>query len=171
MLFIRKVTFSEFFFWTTLKARVTENTYMWVSLKWKTKSWSWKIYTSHTHWVPRGTGTPKDRDEVNRREFWVCDGWVCDLADIVVPSIFKLIRSAAALVRMFLTSDFFLLWTTDKVLKFSVGSLLSRMCSPCALTSNSMFVEYVFAFPHSRNRCLVKTSKHHTAWTPEIDTS
>ena len=21
-----------------------------------------------THWVPRGTGTPKERDEVNRRE-------------------------------------------------------------------------------------------------------
>ncbi len=57
------------------------------------------------------------------------------------------------------------------LLEFSVGALLSWMCSPCALTLNSMFVEYAFAFPHSRNRCLVKTSKHHTAWTPEIDTS
>ena len=26
------------------------------------------------HWVARGTGTPKDRDEVNRREFCECDG-------------------------------------------------------------------------------------------------
>ena len=26
------------------------------------------IYTSHIHWVARGTGTPKDRDEVNRRK-------------------------------------------------------------------------------------------------------
>ena len=26
------------------------------------------IYTSHIHWVARGTGTPKNRDEVNRRE-------------------------------------------------------------------------------------------------------
>ena len=30
--------------------------------------------TSRIHWVPRGTGTPTDRDEVNKREFWVCDG-------------------------------------------------------------------------------------------------
>ena len=26
------------------------------------------------HWVDRGTGTPKDRDEVNRREVCECDG-------------------------------------------------------------------------------------------------
>jgi hypothetical protein len=32
------------------------------------------IYTSRIHWVPRGTGTPKDRDEVNRREICECDG-------------------------------------------------------------------------------------------------
>jgi hypothetical protein len=25
-------------------------------------------------WVDRGTGTPKDRDEVNKREFCECDG-------------------------------------------------------------------------------------------------
>jgi hypothetical protein len=41
------------------------------------KTWSEHlIYTSHIHWVVWGTGTPKDRDEVNRKEFWVCDGWV-----------------------------------------------------------------------------------------------
>ena len=26
------------------------------------------------HWVPRGTGKPKDRDDVNRREVGECDG-------------------------------------------------------------------------------------------------
>jgi hypothetical protein len=28
------------------------------------------IYTSHIHWEDRGTGTPKNRDEVNKREFF-----------------------------------------------------------------------------------------------------
>ena len=60
---------------------------------------------SHIHWVVWGTGTPKDRDEVNRREFWVCDGWVCDLEAIGDPLIFKLIRSATTLVRMSSTLD------------------------------------------------------------------
>jgi hypothetical protein len=36
------------------------------------------MYMSHIHWVPRGTGTPKgtpkDKDEVNRREVCECDG-------------------------------------------------------------------------------------------------
>jgi hypothetical protein len=36
------------------------------------------IYMSRTHWVARGTGTPKDRDEVNRQEVCEWDGWVCD---------------------------------------------------------------------------------------------
>jgi hypothetical protein len=27
----------------------------------------------HIHWVARGTGTPKDRDEVNKREVCECD--------------------------------------------------------------------------------------------------
>ncbi len=31
------------------------------------------IYMPHIHWVPRGTGIPKDRDEVNRREVCECD--------------------------------------------------------------------------------------------------
>ncbi len=29
---------------------------------------------SRIHWVVRGTGTPKDRDEVNRRDVCECDG-------------------------------------------------------------------------------------------------
>ncbi len=32
------------------------------------------LHVSHTL-VGRGTGTPKDRDEVNRREVCECDGW------------------------------------------------------------------------------------------------
>ena len=31
------------------------------------------------HLVSRGTGTPKDTDEVNRRDVCECDGCVCDL--------------------------------------------------------------------------------------------
>ncbi len=27
-----------------------------------------------THWVGRGTGTPKDKDEVNNREVCECEG-------------------------------------------------------------------------------------------------
>jgi hypothetical protein len=33
------------------------------------------LHVSH-HWVVWGTGTPKDRDEVNKREVYECDGWV-----------------------------------------------------------------------------------------------
>ena len=29
---------------------------------------------THIHWVARGIGTPKDRNEVNRREVCECDG-------------------------------------------------------------------------------------------------
>jgi hypothetical protein len=32
-----------------------------------------EIYTSRIHCVVRGTGTPKDRDEVNRRDVSECD--------------------------------------------------------------------------------------------------
>ena len=32
------------------------------------------IYTSRIRWVASGTGIPKDRDEVNRREVVECDG-------------------------------------------------------------------------------------------------
>ena len=55
------------------------------------------------HWVARGTGTPEDRDEVNSREFWLCDGLVCDLETIGVPSIFNIIRNTEVLTRMWST--------------------------------------------------------------------
>jgi hypothetical protein len=32
------------------------------------------IYTTRIHWVTRGTGTPKDKDELNKREVYECDG-------------------------------------------------------------------------------------------------
>jgi hypothetical protein len=58
------------------------------------------------HWVARGTGTPKDRDEVKRRDVCECDGRVCVLEVIGAPSIFKLIRKAAALTRVLPTFAF-----------------------------------------------------------------
>jgi hypothetical protein len=41
--------------------------------------------STRIHWVPRGTDTPKDKDEVNRREVCECDGCVlsrCDVRDL-----------------------------------------------------------------------------------------
>jgi hypothetical protein len=46
-----------------------------------------------SHWVEWGTGTPEDKDEVNRREVCESNGSVCDRDTIGVPSIFKVIRS------------------------------------------------------------------------------
>jgi hypothetical protein len=57
------------------------------------------------HWVSRGTGTPKDRDKVNRREVCECDGRVCVREVIGAPSIFNVMRSATALARMLPTLD------------------------------------------------------------------
>ncbi len=53
----------------------------------------------HIHWVARGTGTPKDRDEGFKREVCECDGWVCDLDVMGASSKLSVIRKAAALVR------------------------------------------------------------------------
>jgi hypothetical protein len=47
------------------------------------------------------SGTPKDRDEVNRREVCECDGWVYDLDTTGVPSIFNIIRSTVVVTRRF----------------------------------------------------------------------
>jgi hypothetical protein len=53
---------------------------------WMSGFWILKIvyYEPHRHWVGRGTGTPKDKDEVNRQEvcewevflFWVVQDFV-----------------------------------------------------------------------------------------------
>ena len=51
------------------------------------------------HWVHRGTGTPKDKDEVNRPEVSECDGWVCGLEVMGVPSILSIIRKTVVLAR------------------------------------------------------------------------
>ncbi len=32
------------------------------------------MYSPHIHWVVRGTGTPKDKDDVNGRDVCECDG-------------------------------------------------------------------------------------------------
>ena len=62
---------------------------------WKTKNKRWKIFTPHIHWVTWRTATPKDRDEVNRREVCECDGWVCVLEVIGAPSRLRVTRKAA----------------------------------------------------------------------------
>ncbi len=64
------------------------------------------IYTPRIHWVTRGTGAPKDRDEFNKREVCKCDGWGCDLDARGAPSIFRIIRSDAVWVRIFQHLDF-----------------------------------------------------------------
>jgi hypothetical protein len=52
------------------------------------------------HWVVRGTGTPKDRDEVNKREVSECDGWVCDLDVMDTASKSSVIRKTVVLTRV-----------------------------------------------------------------------
>jgi hypothetical protein len=65
----------------------------------------WGIYTPRIHWITRGTGTPKDKDEVNRREVCERNGWVCVLEVIDTPSRLRLTRKSAALARMLPTLD------------------------------------------------------------------
>ena len=62
------------------------------------------LHVSHTQGVT-GTGTPKDRDEVNRQEVYECDGLVCDLDVIGVPSKLSVIRKAEALTMLRGTLD------------------------------------------------------------------
>jgi hypothetical protein len=51
-------------------------------------------------------GTPKYRDEVNRRDVSECDGWVCVLEVIDVPSILSVIRKVADMMRVLSTFSF-----------------------------------------------------------------
>ena len=66
---------------------------------------------SHVHWFERGTGTPKDKDEFNKREYCECDGWVCDLDMTGEPSIFKMKRRDEDLVK--LLTVFALTWLAN----------------------------------------------------------
>jgi hypothetical protein len=79
------------------RARAKHRTNVKGSVWWKTKRES-GVHggndTPHIHYVERGTGIPKDKDEVKRREVWECDGWVWELEGIGAPSIFKVIRKA-----------------------------------------------------------------------------
>jgi hypothetical protein len=63
------------------------------------------------HWVVRGTGTPKDIDEVNKREVCECDGWSCDLELMGASSILSIIRNTVTLAR---TRSTLLLRCTEK---------------------------------------------------------
>ncbi len=60
---------------------------------------------SSIHWVVRGTVTPKDIDEVNKREVYECDGWVCDLDVTGESSIFNVIHRAPTLGSILSTFD------------------------------------------------------------------
>jgi hypothetical protein len=63
-------------------------------------------YDPRIHWVGRGTGTPKDRDEVYNRSVSECDGWVCDWEVIVAQSRLRLIRKTVTLGRISPYFDF-----------------------------------------------------------------
>ncbi len=88
------------------KERGKDKTYIWVSVRWKAKNEIWEIYTTRIHWVPRGTGTPKDSDEVNRRDVSKCDGWVCVLEVIGIPWILSVILKGGDLGRVLPTFSF-----------------------------------------------------------------
>ena len=69
--------------------------------------------------VVRGTGTPKDRDEVNKHDTCEWDGWICERDVIGAPSIFKLTHRASTLVRVLPT---FVLSCERKVTRLKVKS-------------------------------------------------
>ncbi len=50
------------------------------------------------HWVGLGVGTPKDRDEVNNRDVWECDGWVWEVEAIDAQSRLRLTRKTVVFV-------------------------------------------------------------------------
>ena len=56
----------------------------------------------------------KDRDEVNRREFWVCDGWVCDL------EVIDFSQRPASISWWFVTCPGFPVWTTWLVVSITL---------------------------------------------------
>ncbi len=115
-----------------------------------------EIYSTLTHWVGRGTGTPEDKDEVNKREVCECEGWVWDLDEIVtLTSRLRLIRKTSALARARPTFPLSFCektarrkwnwtrsvcasWTPEVVKKRSVSRWVcknkSRTNSPCNLT-------------------------------------
>ena len=66
---------------------------------------SHSLYTPRIHWVARGTGTPKDKDEIHRREVYECDGRVCALEVMCSPLSLRLTRKDTALVRMLSSLD------------------------------------------------------------------
>ncbi len=96
------------------KARAKDKTYIWVSVRWKSKNEIWEIYTPHIHWVDRGTGTPKGGDKVNRRDVSECDGWVCVLEVISTPSILSVIRKSASLTRVLPTFSLWVVKNTER---------------------------------------------------------
>jgi hypothetical protein len=67
-------------------------------------------FESRNRELKMGTGTPKDKDEVNRRDVWECDGWVCVFEVIDSSSRFELVRKSSTLVRVLTTFCFQVCW-------------------------------------------------------------
>ena len=64
------------------------------------------MYTPPKHRVVRGTGTPKNREEVKKREVSECDGWECDLEGIGSPSMFNVIHSVVSFCTLSLKTQY-----------------------------------------------------------------
>ncbi len=82
------------------KARGKEKTCKLGSVWWETKSWG--IYIPHIHWVARQNKleTPKQKDEVNKREVHECDGRARDPDEMVDPPTPKPTRKPETLTRV-----------------------------------------------------------------------
>ncbi len=75
------------------------------TLRWRLKNLCQMTRTGFLT-VVWGTGTPKERDEVNRRDVCECDGWVCVPEVIGAPSMLRLTLKVEVLTRVMSTSTF-----------------------------------------------------------------
>ena len=107
--------------------------------------------------VGLGTGTPKDRDEVNRRDVCEWDGLVCVLDVIGVPSILRLTRKAAALARLLPT--FPLSYTRNTVLrKWQSPPLLD--CADCTPEAAKKRSVSRWACKNKRRTAQIESGQH-----------
>jgi hypothetical protein len=95
----------RFVYYESIKRGLKRRLIYWYRWDERLENQKWGIYTPLRHWVGRGTGRPKDKDEVKRREVWECEGWVWDLDVIDDPSMLRLIRKVETLGRIFPTLD------------------------------------------------------------------
>ncbi len=61
----------DFVYYEIDKTRAKDKTYIWMSVRWKTRNERWWIYMSHIHWVGRDTGNAFKLFIINREsETW-----------------------------------------------------------------------------------------------------